>query len=194
MEDPNPENRPKLRYIESCNLAVLHSEMFSLSVKASSIEQEKRSSEKYRKVIGIVFSSNEKSMRDNFNFAYLGQNINTSFNWYVAYEYDGGIMRNEKKYFTWKKMMSGFSNQSNLAEYQDLKGLVDLETSRQKSHIHGRLPGIIIEWTQEREDFLLSLEEKFRTLSTNLNAFLADLNADKLDKLIETNAIKLLGT
>jgi hypothetical protein len=53
--------------------------------------------------------------------------------------------------------------------------------------------GVLIEWTQEREDFLTLLEQKFRNLSSNLNEFLSDLNEDKLDLLIGSSSLNLLN-
>jgi len=50
----------------------------------------------------------------------------------------------------------------------------------------------IIDWIQEREDFLKEIEDNFDQLGNKLNAFLGDLSSEKLDHLIDTNQ-KLLN-
>ena len=50
----------------------------------------------------------------------------------------------------------------------------------------------IIDWTQEREDFLKDIEDNFDKLGNRLNEFLGDLDTKKLDHLIETKQ-KLLN-
>jgi hypothetical protein len=97
-----------------------------------------------------------------------------------------------KKYFTWKKNMA---NGTTIGEFREFKGVVDLEVKGIKSHLGTRPQGVLIEWTQEREEFLFALENKFRNLSDNLNEFLSDLNNEKIDKLISSSfASKLLNS
>ena len=52
---------------------------------------------------------------------------------------------------------------------------------------------MVISWTQQREDFLIQLEEKFRSLSVNLNSFLSELDEDKLQSLIENAHLLQIG-
>jgi hypothetical protein len=192
MGDSDPDARPQTNYIESNSLSELHKQISIYSSQALRIADLARSSEKSRKMIGIVFNSKENSVRDNFNFAYLGQKITTSFNWYTIYEYQDNSLLGGKKYYAWKKMMSGH-NLSSLKEFEGMKGIVDLETKGQKSHLINKPEGILVEWTQEREDFLSTLEGKFRTLSSNLNEFLSDLDSEKLDLLIGNSSLNLLN-
>jgi hypothetical protein len=57
----------------------------------------------------------------------------------------------------------------------------------------GNISGFkIIKWTQEREDFLTTIEINFKKLSDNLNDYLSDLDDNKLDLLIANNT-KLLN-
>jgi hypothetical protein len=190
MEDPVVEDRPGLKYIESNVLSVLHTKIKDLDSQALNLVERERASEKYTKKIAVIFSSAENGQRDSFNHAYMGQKITTTFQWYTVYQFTDGWGR--KNYFSWKRMHS--KNLSGLAEFPDINGIIDYEKQGRKNHFHTSPPGILIDWTQEREDFLTALEEKFRQLSGNLNQFLSDLNSEKLDHLIATSALKLLGT
>lgn len=189
MEDPDVDARPTKKYIESNMLSVLHSEMQKYDLQALSVEERKRNSEKFTRKLAIIFNSIEHSERDNYNHSYMGQNITTKFQWYTLYEYTNGWGR--KEYFSWKKK---HSNHFGPNAVPNVDGIIDYEKKGLKAYFHGTPPGIMIDWTQEREDFLVALEENFRKLSNNLNDFLSDLNTEKLDRLIATSALKLLGT
>ena len=74
-----------------------------------------------------------------------------------------------------------------------IKGIIDNEIKGYKNFISDNYrPTAIIEWTQERENYLSILENQFRLLSVNLNSFLKDLNEEKLMQLINNNT-KLLN-
>ena len=194
MEDTNISYRPEVKYIESNSLSYLHERMREYSSQALSISDLVRFSEKSRKMIGIVFKSGENSVRDSFNFSYLGQKLTTSFNWFIVYEFDdSNSILGGKKYYTWKKMVNKNQNLSGIKEFEGLDGIVDLQKEGRKSYLTGKPEGILIEWTQEREDFLTSLESKFRKLSENLNEFLSDLDDKKLDLLIVNSSLNLLN-
>jgi hypothetical protein len=191
MENNDVSQRPETNYIESVSLGTLHEKMREYGSIAKHISDLEKSSKNCKKMILISFKSSETSLRDNFNFSYLGQKISTSFNWCVIYEYSDSL-NGTKKYFTWKKMMSGH-NLSGLSEYEGLSGIVDFESSGRKSHLTNRPDGVLVQWTKEREEFLSSLEDNFRALSDKLNFFLSDLDDEKLTELISNSELKLIG-
>jgi len=180
MTDPNEELRPKYRHIESESLSYLHSAISSLSSQAFHLRQREKDAEKAIKVICINFNSNESKERDSFNFGYTGQKISTSFNFYVCY-YTG------KEFYSYFKVDSGVG-----VTTTGVKGILDNTISGHKSWIK-QTPKVMIDWTQEREDFLKSLESKFRELSDNLNKFLKDLDVEKLDLLITNKELLKLN-
>jgi hypothetical protein len=186
MKNPDLDNRLSLKYIESENLSDLHSKMSDYANLSSHVSELLKASEMYKKKICIVFNSKETTERDSYYFAYLGQRISTNFGWYIAYEYETKDFsgRPKKEYFTWKKNMS---TGTTIGEFRGYTGVVDFEKKGIKTHIHTKPPGVIVDWTQEREDFLTALENKFRNLSENLNEFLADLDDDKIEKLITSS-------
>jgi hypothetical protein len=157
--------------------------------QAVHVRQMEKDSEKHNKMIVISFKSSETSIRDTFNFAYLGQKIDTSFNWCVVYKYIDTW--GSAQYFTWKRLNK--MNFSGISDLPNENSIQHTEKQGRKFYIHGRPAGVMVEWTQEREDFLLALESKFRQLSNNLNEFLKDIDAEKLDMLIENSEkLKLL--
>jgi hypothetical protein len=190
MEDPDIDARPGTKYIESDLLSILHTKIQEYGNQAFYIEERRRNSEKCIKKLAIIFSSSEHAERDNFNFAYMGQKISTVFQWYTVYEYQDGW--GSRKYFSWKRKNN--INLSGVSTMPSEDSITDFEAQGKKMHFHTTPPGIILDWTQDREDFLSALEENFRKLSGNLNEFLRDLNSEKLDRLIATSALKLLGT
>jgi len=61
-----------------------------------------------------------------------------------------------------------------------LSGIIDSEVYNEKNFIRNTRSNVIIDWSREKEDYLLSLENQFRTLNENLNLFLKDLTDEKL--------------
>ncbi len=110
----------------------------------------------------------------------MGQKINTTFSFYVCY-FTG------KEYYSYLKVDSGVGLKTT-----GVKGIVDNTVSGHKSWIK-QSPKVMIDWTQEREDFLISLEDNFRKLSDNLNTFLKDLDSDKLDLLVANKELLKLN-
>jgi hypothetical protein len=194
IENNNVEIQPKLRYIESESLSYIHSKMSEYSSMAISVFQEQKSSENYIKKIVIDFKSSETAERDNYNFAYTGQKILTKFNWFIVYEYTNtNEIMGGSKYFTFLKKESNFSSVSPKHGLQkNEKGLVDLSLVNGKCYL-SKPSGVIIDWTQEREDFFTEIENNFRKLSSNLNHFLSDLDSEKVDLLISNSNFKFLN-
>ena len=50
----------------------------------------------------------------------------------------------------------------------------------------------VVDWSQEREDFLTRIQAEFVKLNEKLETFLGDLNGKKLDELMKTQ-MKLLS-
>lgn len=193
IENNNIDAQPKLRYIESESLSYLHSKMSEYSSMAISVFQEQKSSENYIKKIVIDFKSSESTERDDYNFAYTGQKILTKFNWFIVYQYTTNGLMGSKKYFTFLKKESNFSSVTPKHGLQkNENGLVDLSLVNDKCYLQ-KPSGVIIDWTQEREDFFTEIENNFRKLSVNLNHFLWDLDSEKVDLLINNSNFKFLS-
>lgn len=183
MEDVNIENRPKLRYIESVSLSTLHVTLSEYNNQAFNIENRKRESEKCFKKLVIIFNANESSQRDTFNHAYMGQKLSTNFQYFEVYEFRES--NGQLSYFSYNKLGTMGSIGKNLT-------ISNHQNDGQKSYFHSKPNGIIIDWSQEREDFLKTLEEQFRQLKTNLNTFLSNLDNEKIDMLITNSTLSKL--
>lgn len=182
MTDSDIGARPIKNYIECDTISSLHTQISNYVGQAHKIWGLDKDSEDSKKIICINFNSAEKSTRDDLNHGYTGQQISTTFNFYVAYQTSGkNELSGRKKMFTFKKLQHGMGSME-----KGIKGIIDSELQGGKNFIMDR-PIVIIDWTQEREDFLTRLEEQFRTLSANLNSFLKDLDNDKIELLIQNN-------
>jgi hypothetical protein len=180
MEITDISERPKTRYIESSSFEFLHTELKNISNKVHSFVSLEKESEMYVKKLVIKFDSKETGERDRFNHAYMGQRISTNFQYYLVYEFENkNSIMGGKKYFCFKTL-------------ETQKNLVDSENNKRKYHFLDKPEGIIIDWTEERENFLKELESKFRNLSEGLNLFLSDIDSEKMDKLIENKSLRKL--
>lgn len=179
------EARPKLNYFESERLGDLHREMKEIVNACRQIYERDKSADKAKKVIIVNFHSSETITRDSYNHAYTGQKINTNFQFFIAYQ-SPPDWQGKKELFCYKEIHSGHATTD-----KGRKGLIDYENYGKRRYIESTPTNVIMDWTQEREDFLMELENQFRNLSDNLNLFLKDLTAEKLEKLIE-NKVKLL--
>lgn len=182
MTHPEVEERPLKNYIEGNTISYLHDEMSQWVSKKSFIDTVKKDAETAKKVIIINFSSSEKATRNDYNHAYTGQVINTRFNFYVAYQTKKGDL------FNYKKLQSGLGSTE-----KGISGIIDTEKFNDKQYIRFEKCNLIVDWSAEKEEYLLSLEGQFRKLNENLNFFLKDLTEEKLNELITNNAFKLLN-
>ncbi len=185
MTDPDVDRRPKKDYCQNESLAYLHAYIQELAQQAFSIKQMEKEARTAKKIICINFSSSEQLTRDDYNHAYTGQKIGIHFNFFVAYKTTDNGSRNM---FTYKKYKTGFGTTD-----KGINGIINTELQGSQNWL-GTTPQVIIEWTQEREDFLLGIENNFRKLSENLNHFLKDLDEDKIKSLMENSQFtKLLN-
>ena len=181
MTCADTNERPEKDYLESDSLSGLHHNIDSLVSLAHKVWRHEEDAKKAKKVICINFNSTESTTRDDWNHGYTGQRISTTFQFFVAYKTDSN------KYFTFDKLHSGFGTTD-----KGIKGIVNTEQSGERQNLGGKIPNVVLDWTQEKEDYLKKLENQFRLLSNELNEFLSDLNDDKLMLLINSNT-KLLN-
>lgn len=147
------------------------------------------------KKLFIKFDFGNRLTRDNWCGAGTGNVLNTRFQFFVGY-----------KVVTTRKKILSFEEEKEVefikyySEYVELvkgvAGTYKLGTLQPLNmdwkHKEVENTYVIVDWTQEREDFLQSIEDTFNELGIKLNMFLGDLDGAKLDNLIENNQ-KLLG-
>lgn len=191
IECSNHEKRPQNNYILSSTLDGLRGRMHELGSLAEGVVTAVKDLDNSKKMLHIRFSAKETRNCDEYYGAYLGQEFRTMFNWSVVYEYKrSGLFKGQTSYYAYKKIKSGMSKDDGLVF--DENGVSDLENKDVKVGLGHKLTGILLEWTQEREDFLKQLEVRFRSLNSDLNAFLSGIDENKLDLLITQN-FKLLS-
>lgn len=180
MTNPILEERPKTKFIEADTLSTLHSKINDYVNMAFRIKQLEKSTIESKKIICINFNSLEQTTRDDYNHGYTGQKITINFNYYIAYK------TKNNELFTYKKYKTGLGTTE-----KGISGIIDSSLLGKHNWLHTN-PKLIVDWTQEREDFLIKLENDFRELSEKLNYFLKDLNEEKLQKLVESKNTKLI--
>lgn len=177
MQHPEQEKRPVSKIIESTNFATLHKDMEQRSHDAVLLNEFDDKMKSARKVLVIDFGSSQREVRDMYNFGYAGKKTNINFQFFVGYKIIEGL--SSRTLFVDKKYVQG-------------KGFIELPINQRMTPVTGQ-SGKIIDWTQEREDFLIHIEENFKKLSDNLNMYLSDIDEDKMNLLITQNFTKLLG-
>lgn len=152
--------------------------------------QEMEKLEKEKKIF-IKFNFSNNLTRDNWCGAGTGNVVNTRFQFFVGYR--TSTMRVELMSAEEKECVKYLSEyvefvKGSAGTYKT--GTLQPLNMDWKHHDIERTYKIV-DWTQEREDFLTEIEKKFNDLGTKLNEFLGDLDGAKLDQLIENN-LKLL--
>lgn len=130
--------------------------------------------QKLEKVILIDFKSGYNECRDNYMFGYTGKQTVIKFKFFIGYKYNKkDVFNNSSRYIHVDKV------------YEQGKGYVSCKN--RLVPVHDTNNCIIIEWSQEREIFLMNVEYNFENLSNNLNKYLQDITKEKLDVLLQNN-------
>lgn len=171
---PEIEKRPTSRIIQTNTFSMLFATIDKLGATARELKLEDRASEKAKKKIFVKFNSAQSERRDNYNFGYVGKHTGISYQYFIGYNIGNHVTVSKR--------------------YESGKGFVEIPTTQRRVYIGNAADGFNqIEWTQEREDFLNRIEIKFKELSDNLNQYLNNLDAGKIDLLI-ANGQKLLSS
>jgi hypothetical protein len=174
VNHPDTEKRPKSKIITSGGFGYLHKALTDLSHDATMLVTLDKELSQAKKVILVSFGSSQKEVRDDWHFGYKGKKTNISFNYFIGHQMPATYFKSGKEVYVDKR-------------YEQGKGFMPIKGRYVPvNHEHK-----IIAWTQEREDFLQTLETRFKTLSDNLNNFLSDMDENKLDQLV-ANGQKLL--
>ena len=178
MVHPDLELRPKSKVITSNVFSILHSELSELGNRCHNLIEHDKYLASARKVILVKYAGGQTHERDTWVHAYVGKKTSVSFRYFVGYQ-----MKERDSMFDKTRIYSDKIH-SHEHGFIPVKGRYEpvMDVSRMK----------IMDWTQEREDFLNSIEVNFKKLSDNLNDYLTDLDEDKLDSLISKKT-KLLN-
>ena len=137
-------------------------------------DRETSESEKY---IAIKFKNSHKQEKDDFNFASMGHKTASSFQFFVVYKRTGRQHIYDR--FTYKSNVRiDFMNNKRKQDWFYYGN--NIESSFQ-----------LIKWTQEREDFLKEIQDKFVKMNNDLATYLGDINDDKMIALMNNKQFLL---
>ncbi len=174
MIHPEEDKRPKSKVYTTNVFAQLHTYLSDLGGVAHNLTQLDKELAKAKKVILVSFGAGQTETKDAWYHAYTGISTNISYRYYIGYKMLVNHVGGKLGIYVDKKWVAG-------------KGFITLPADQRKEPV-GNISGFkIIDWTQEREDFLIKIESNFKKLSDNLNAYLSDLDDNKLDLLILNN-------
>lgn len=169
----------------------------------SDIIDENRKVDTFKRVkkIFIRYTHSQDHKRCEWTSGYMGERVGSNFQFFVGYEVMDkkclplGAEKTQENYYTLichQKVSSTSTvtrNDTNFQEGTRLHPLYMHNSSDRKNFIENHS---IVDWTQEREDFLNMILSKFKELHKYLDDFLGNLDNDKIQKLIDQN-IKLLN-
>ena len=134
---------------------------------------------------------------------YMGEKISSTFQFFIGYKIvepaglaiGGDAVKIVGNYYTlirYQKTSPLATVQKYDTNFQEGSDLQPLHMKHERESFERTFA--IIDWTQDGEDFLRSIQNKFKELHQYLDNFLGDLNNEKLKQLIEQrNQIKFLN-
>lgn len=133
------------------------------------------------KYIAIKFTHTHQSRKDEFNFASMGKQTTSLFQFFVVYKAIRKV--NSLDRYKYKSNIYGGNLETSLSNTKTREW-------------HWFTPGSVekyqlIKWTQEREDFLTQVQDRFVRVNQELDSFLGNLDEDKINELM-TNSKLLL--
>ena len=166
------------RNIIKSNLDLLLSEFSDVCGRAIELKQrEKLETEKY---LAVKFVDYHSAQIDEFNHGSMGFKTTSAFQFFIVFKdlLSSGSMERYK--FKTDKKGFGLDN-FNKDRHWHYFGSSIIEKGGWK----------LIKWTQDREDYLKIIQDKFVEINVRLNTFLGNLDEDTIEKLMESNFLLL---
>lgn len=151
-------------------------------VCSDAIQVKTRETAKTEKYIAITFNQSNLQKKGSFNHADMGKLTKSSFQFFPLYK--AIKPKNSLDRYNYKSDKVITSNNSNLKPdgwYWYAVG--EIERNFQ-----------LIKWTQEREDFLQSIQDKFVSMNERLETFLGDIDDNKIIELMSNSQFLLNNT
>lgn len=143
------------------------------------IDMRKRETAETERYIAVKFVQSNTQRKDDFNFASMGFATSSMFQFFNVYK----IIKSPHSLdqYTYKSNVRiGGENYSHRKGEWHYYGIGVIEKYQ------------LIKWTQEREDFLQSVQDKFVAMNEQLETFLGNIDDDKIMELM-ANSQFLLG-
>jgi len=151
-----------------------------------------------KKKIFISFHHQKRHSTNNLNGAYRGEITAQQFQYFTGYEmmstkFDSLNPEPQKTYITKIRYHSPQSTTRHLdTGFKEQDDLVIQLNSVNQSNEAFEDDYSIIDWTEEREDFCKKIQEMFDRVNADLSNFLNDIDSEKMDMLMSSNALKFL--
>jgi hypothetical protein len=166
------------QYLSSPVLSILIEDLNNICVDSMRVkEREIADTEKY---IAINFNQSNLQAKDVFNFASMGKITKSSFQFFVVHK----IIKapNSLDRYNYKSRLnvenkSGLNNNKPDGWYYFGVGVVEKYQ--------------LIKWTQEREDYLQSVQDTLNDVNQKLEKFLGNIDENKIIELMENNPLML---
>jgi hypothetical protein len=178
------QSKPK-KFVQQLSSPMLASLLDDLdTVFVDSMRVKERNTAETEKYIAVSFSQSHSQRRDSFNFASMGFNTTSSFQFFVLYKAIKNPNSLDRYNFKTREQINGNVGGINNAKpdgwYWYSVGIIEKNFK-------------LIKWTQEREDFLTSVQTRFVEMNQKLEGFLGDIDDDKIMELMN-NSQFLLGS
>ena len=165
--------------LSSVTLVDLLSQLANICTDAVSYKQ--KDEEKTEKFIAIKFSHEYNESKDSLNFASMGMITSSKFQYFTVYKVVGS------------KSITGTGFKSKKCVYNS-QSSVRWENFKRPWYYYGtdiKKEFQLVKWSQEREDFLKRVEDKFVNLNNSLHTFLGEIDDDKIELLMQNNNLLL---
>lgn len=143
------------------------------------IEIKDRENAKSEKYLAVKFYESNLQQKDQFNFASMGFKTTSSFQYFIVFK-DIKPQGSLDRYNYKSDVRIGGENFKNDRKWNYF-GVGVIEQGSFK----------LIKWTQKREDYLKSIQEKFVDINTKLNDFLGNLDEEKINLLMSNKNLLL---
>jgi hypothetical protein len=153
------------------------------------------------KMICVSFNHSYTKEREGIHGGYMGKSNSSRFQWFIAYKKlkrNNRLFLNETDpdfnvvlYMTNKQYKSGSMAKWDTSEKSEFES-----TAWTPLHYQGRAKEFesqwhIIKWTEEREKFFQTIEDKFNLINTELDGFLGNITEDNVEALMSQNILQL---
>lgn len=160
-----------------------------------------KKNDRKEKKIFIKFSHSSRVDKCNWTFGYKGLNVASSFQYFIGYKVynDNQFSINKPPYTyeTYERVMDGMRQKDGIksGEVYTEKELQPLiESGGSVSQFEKSYS--IVDWSEESEEFLKNIQDKFINLNMKLDEFLCNIDNDKMKWLIDNSSFvnkNLLG-
>jgi hypothetical protein len=140
---------------------------------------------KYELKIAINFNHSNREQKDNFNFAFTGKKTLSQFQFFKVYE----LSKKERK----KLLAESYIYKTDSALISNISPISKSLNEKKWYYIHkNSLKNFdIIDYSDERFEYLTKIQNKLDSINSELSNFLNNIDDDKIELLMSQNKLLL---